>query len=67
MRPLSTNLQTALLPEIESYYVNKTYNGMMLLLNGTEIGNGYGYGKRYGYGYGYGYGSSYGYGEDNKK
>lgn len=60
-------LEKELLPEIESYYVNKTYNGMMLLLNGTEIGNGYGYGKRYGYGYGYGYGSSYGYGEDNKK
>lgn len=48
-------LDRQMLPEIEKYYVEKRFNNMVLLLNGTtEESNGYGY-RRYGYGYGYGY------------
>ena len=51
-------LDRQMLPEIEKYYVEKRFNNMVILLNGTtEESNGYGY-RRYGYGYGYGYGSS---------
>ena len=47
-----------MLPEIEKYYVEKRFNNMVILLNGTtEESNGYGY-RRYGYGYGYGYGNN---------
>lgn len=51
-------LDRHMLPEVEKYYVEKRFNNMVLLLNGTtEESNGYGY-RRYGYGYGYGYGNS---------
>lgn len=58
-------LDKSMLPNIEKYYEQKKYNGMVLLLNGTSVnqmsgfhryGYGrYGYGRRHGYGYGYGY------------
>ncbi|MBP5687587.1 MAG: polysaccharide biosynthesis tyrosine autokinase [Muribaculaceae bacterium] len=51
-------LDRQMLPEIEKYYVDKRFNNMVILLNGTtDESNGYGY-RRYGYGYGYGYGNS---------
>lgn len=59
-------MERDMLPELEKFYKNDRYKGLMLLLNGTEAGSRYGYRKygygRYGYGYGYGKGQSY-YGE----
>ena len=47
-------LDKSMLPVIEKYYTDKKYNGLSLLLNGTENYAGkYGY-HRHGYGYGYG-------------
>ncbi len=43
-----------MLPSIDSFYTEKKFNNMVLLLNGTETEN-----SRYGYGYGYGYGYHY--------
>ena len=67
-------LERSMLPQIDKYYQAKRYNGMAILLNGTDSTGRYGY--KYGYKYGYGqYGSyghygSYGYGsqgdEDEK-
>ena len=58
-------LDRHMLPEVEKYYVDKRFNNMVLLLNGTtEESNGYGY-RRYGYSYGYGYG--YGQRKSKKK
>ncbi|MCM1177480.1 MAG: polysaccharide biosynthesis tyrosine autokinase [Clostridium sp.] len=54
-------LEKAMLPEIESFYTEKKYRNLCLILNGTQDAyGGYGY-HRYGYSYGY---HSYGYGED---
>ena len=60
-------LDKSMLPNIEKYYEQKKFNGMVLLLNGTAVNKvhsynryGYNYGHRYGYGHGYGYGHSYG-------
>ena len=51
-------LDKSMLPEVERYYTEKKYNGLSLLLNGTEDAHGrYGY-RKYGYqkyGYRYGY------------
>jgi capsular exopolysaccharide family len=53
-------LEKAMLPEIESFYTEKKYRNMCIILNGTEDAHGgYGY-HRYGYSYGY---HTYGYGE----
>lgn len=53
-------LEKVMLPEIESFYTEKKYRNMCMILNGTEdTYGGYGY-HRYGYNYGY---SSYGYGK----
>lgn len=53
-------LEKAMLPEIESFYTEKKYKNMCIILNGTEDAHsGYGY-HRYGYSYGY---HTYGYGE----
>lgn len=52
-------MEKSLLPQVESYYIEKKFNNMVLLLNGTEIYGGYGY-HRYGYnsyGYSYNYGN----------
>lgn len=61
-------MEKSMLPVVESYYTEKQFRNMALLLNGTEIYGGYGY-HRYG-SYGYGYGHTYGYGkgyiEDNQ-
>lgn len=65
-------LERAMLPQIDKYYQAKRYNGMAVILNGTDGTGRYGY--KYGYKYGYGrYGSyghyghygPYGYGSDN--
>jgi len=49
------NLERSMLPVIENYYKDKTFNNLAILLNGSELhSHRYGYG-RYGYGYGYGY------------
>ena len=55
-------LEREMLPMIQSYYDEKKFNNMTMLLNGTSNGHG-----RYGYHYGYGqYGSQgYGYGKSN--
>lgn len=51
-----------MLPVVESYYTDKKFNNMCMLLNATTTASGrYGY-HRYGYRYGYHYGYSYGYG-----
>ena len=47
-------LERTMLPQIEKYYLDRKYNGMSLLLNGTENSGRYGY--KYGYKYGYSYG-----------
>lgn len=52
-------LEKAALPVIESYYTEKKFHAMAIILNGTEVYGGYGY-RRYG---SYGYGHSYGYGK----
>lgn len=52
-------MEKSLLPVVESYYTEKKFHSMAVLLNGTEIYGGYGY-HRYGsYGYSYGYGKRY--------
>ena len=65
-------LERSMLPQIDKYYQAKRYNGMAILLNGTDSTGRYGY--KYGYKYGYGrYGSyghyghygSYGYGSQS--
>ncbi len=55
-------LEREMLPMIQSYYDDKKFNNMTILLNGTSNGHG-----RYGYHYGYSrYGSQgYGYGKSN--
>lgn len=52
-------MEKSMLPIVESYYTEKQFHNMAILLNGTEIYGGYGY-HRYGY---YGYGYTYGYGK----
>ncbi|MBR4276376.1 MAG: polysaccharide biosynthesis tyrosine autokinase [Prevotella sp.] len=58
-------LEREMLPMIQSYYDDKKFNNMTILLNGTSNGHGR-YGYHYGYSrygsQGYGYGSSNGYG-----
>lgn len=49
-------LDRSMLPEIETFYTDKKYKNMSVLLNGTNGGSG-----RYGYKYGYKYGYHYGY------
>ena len=64
-------MERAFLPELESWYEEKKFNNLSVILNGTDAGGGrYGYHKygyhRYGYAYGkYGYGV-YGYGVKEK-
>jgi capsular exopolysaccharide synthesis family protein len=54
-------MEREMLPVVESYYNDKKFNNMSVLLNGTiAAGNRYGY-HRYGYSYGYGNGSYGGY------
>jgi hypothetical protein len=48
-------LEKGMLPEIDQWYVEKKYNNLVVLLNGTDGKDGYGYHK-YGYHkYGYHY------------
>ena len=48
-------LERSMLPQVDKYYQAKRYNGMAILLNGTDGKGGYGYHK-YGYHkYGYHY------------
>jgi len=56
-------LDKRMLPQIDRFYVENRFKGMMLVLNGTEVAQGrYGYRKYgYSYGYNYGYGSYEGY------
>ena len=56
-------LRRDMLPEIDKYYFDHKFNGMMVLLNGTDSNSHYSY-NRYGYGYGYGY---YGYGHGKSR
>lgn len=51
-------LERSMLPQIDKYYQAKRYNGMAILLNGTDSTGRYGY--KYGYKYGYGHYGSYG-------
>ncbi len=51
-------LERSMLPQIDKYYKAKKYNGMAILLNGTDSTGRYGY--KYGYKYGYGNYGSYG-------
>ena len=51
-------LERSMLPQIDKYYQAKRYNGMAILLNGTDSTGRYGY--KYGYKYGYGRYGSYG-------
>ena len=51
-------LERSMLPQIDKYYKAKKYNGMAILLNGTDSTGRYGY--KYGYKYGYGRYGSYG-------
>ena len=53
-------LERGMLPQIDKYYQAKRYNGMAIILNGTDSAGRYGY--KYGYKYGYGHYGSYGYG-----
>ena len=53
-------LERGMLPQIDKYYQAKRYNGMAIILNGTDSTSRYGY--KYGYKYGYGHYGSYGYG-----
>lgn len=56
-------LDKRMLPQINGFYADNKFNGMLLVLNGTEVAHGrYGYRKYgYSYGYNYGYGSYEGY------
>jgi capsular exopolysaccharide synthesis family protein len=56
-------LERSMLPQIDKYYQSKRYNGMAIILNGTDGTGRYGY--KYGYKYGYGHYGSYGYGSDS--
>ena len=62
-------LERSMLPQIDKYYQAKKYNGMAIVLNGTDSTGRFGY--KYGYKYGYGsYGGhygSYGYGNDDNR
>ncbi len=59
-------LDRAFLPDIEKWYVEKRYNNLSIILNGTsDAFSKYGYHK-YGYRYGYHYGN-YGYGYGNEE
>lgn len=49
-------MEREMLPVVESYYTDKKFHNMSLLLNGTTAAGHYGY-HRYGYHYGYGYGN----------
>jgi len=50
------HVDRAMLPVIERYYKDKTFNNLAIILNGSEVQtHRYGYGYSYGYGYGYGY------------
>ncbi|MDR0954929.1 MAG: polysaccharide biosynthesis tyrosine autokinase [Rikenellaceae bacterium] len=56
-------LDRAMLPEIKQFYLDKKFNNMSLILNGTENSGGrYGAKYKYKYKYGYRYGYKYGYG-----
>lgn len=46
-------MEREMLPVVESYYMDKKFHNMSMLLNGTTAYGHYGY-HRYGYGYGYG-------------
>lgn len=65
-------LERSLLPEIDKMYAEKRYNGMVILLNGSEVSGTSAYRYQYGYrhkGYGYSYGSyaySYTFGSGKK-
>ena len=64
-------LERSMLPQIDKYYQAKRYNGMAIILNGTDSTGrfGYKYGYKYGYGrYGghYGHYGDYGYGNDDQ-
>ncbi len=48
-------MEREMLPVVESYYTDKKFHNMSMLLNGTTAYGHYGY-HRYGYYYGYGYG-----------
>ena len=48
-------MEREMLPVVESYYTDKKFHNMSMLLNGTTAYGHYGY-HRYGYHYGYGYG-----------
>lgn len=56
---------------VDQLYLDKTYNNMNIILNGTEYVSGrygtYRYGYSYGYGKGYGYGYGNGYINDQNK
>ena len=59
-------LERTLLSEIETWYDEKKFPGLAMILNGTEgisSYSRYGY-HRYGYGYGYGYGRKTAYGNE---
>ena len=58
-------LEREMLPVVESYYKEKKFNNISVILNGTTtVGNRYGY-HRYGYGYGYGDGNYGGYAKND--
>jgi capsular exopolysaccharide synthesis family protein len=52
------NIEREMLPIVEGYYVDKKFNNMTMLLNGTTATGRYGY-HRYGYSYGYGHYGGY--------
>lgn len=60
-------LERSMVPQIEKYYQAKKYNGMAILLNGTDSAGRFGYKYGYKYGYGrYGHYGQYGhYGSDS--
>ena len=57
-------LERSMLGQVDKYYQEKKYNGMALLLNGTNSNGRFGYKNGYKYGYGrYGSYGQYGYGQ----
>lgn len=54
-------MERDMLPAIENYYKQGKFNGLSLLLNGSETTR-----SRYGYRYGYAYSYGYGYGKHSK-
>lgn len=49
-------MDKSLLPVVESYYTDRKFHSMAVILNGTEVYGGYGYSRYASYGYSYGYG-----------